>query len=43
MDWKVVIGINGVETNQYELQTLVTDMNKNELLILLKNKMKQRG
>ena len=43
MDWKVVIGINGVETNQYELQTLVTDMNKNELLILIKNKMKQRG
>lgn len=38
MELKVVIGINGRETEKYELQTLVADMRKNELLILLKSK-----
>ena len=38
MELKVVIGINGKETKKYELQTLVADIEKNELLILLKNK-----
>ncbi len=38
MELKVVLGINGRETDKYELQTLVADMRKNELLILLKNK-----
>lgn len=38
MELKVVIGINGRETEKYELQTLIADMEKKELLILLKNK-----
>ena len=38
MDLKVVIGINGRETDKYELQTIVTDMEKKELVILLKSK-----
>lgn len=38
MELKVILGINGRETDKYELQTLVVDIRKNELLILLKNK-----
>ena len=38
MQLKVVLGIDGQETEKYELQTIVTDIEKKELLILLKTK-----
>ena len=41
MNLKVVIAINGQETNDYDLQSLVTDIENGELLIMLKNKTSQ--
>lgn len=38
MELKVVIGINGKETDKYELQTLHADFVSNNLEILLKTK-----
>ena len=38
MELKVKIGINGRETDTLELQTLIADIEKNELVIMLKNK-----
>lgn len=37
MELKVKIGINGKETDKYELQTMIADVENQELLILLKD------
>lgn len=41
MELKVKIGINGRETDTLELQTLIADIEKNELVIMLKNKIEK--